>query len=255
LEVVGMTKNQIVAQLYSVKKYTQTPEDVEKTLNRIRSIGYNAVQVSGFGPIDPKYLKELADKAGVKIVATHISYDRLLNDFDALVKDHKTWECEYVGIGGMPSKYRKSKEGFITFAKEASEIGKRLAENGLNFIYHNHYFEFQKFDGVLGYEVLLNESDPRYFGFEIDTYWLHTGGASIVDWIKKVKGRMDVIHLKDMIIKNDEQTDAAIGEGNFNWKKILKTCKETGVKWYCVNNIGFVCNFHWEKNFHFNNFV
>jgi sugar phosphate isomerase/epimerase len=179
-------------------------------------------------------LKDLADEVGVKIVVTHVAYDRMINDFDALVKEHKIWNCDYVGLGSMPSEYRKSKEGFETFAKEASRLAQRFAENGLRFVYHNHKFEFEKFDGVTGMEILLNKTDPDFFDFEIDTYWVQAGGADPVEWIKKVCGRMDIIHLKDMGIKEDKQIFMEIGEGNLNWPAILKACKDIGVKWYCV---------------------
>jgi len=229
-----MNTKQIVAQLYTVRDFTKNPEDVKKTLHKVKAIGYDAVQISGFGPIDPFHLKDLADEAGVKIVVTHVPYNRMLNDFEALVKEHKIWNCDYVGLGSMPSEYRKSREGFETFAKEASKIAKRFAENELRFVYHNHKFEFEKYDGITGMEILLKETDPEFFDFEIDTYWVQAGGADPVEWVKNVCGRMDVIHLKDMGIKEDKQIYAEIGEGNLNWPAILKACKDIGVKWYCV---------------------
>ncbi|NSW89784.1 MAG: sugar phosphate isomerase/epimerase [Firmicutes bacterium] len=229
-----MDTKKIVAQLYTVRNFTQTPEDIKKTLHRVKEIGYDAVQVSGFGAIDPYHLKDLADEAGVKIIVTHMPYNRMINDFDALVEEHKIWDCEYIGLGSMPPEYRKNAEGFVKFAKEFSKIARKFADEGLKFVYHNHKFEFEKFDGKTGMEILLNETDPEVFGFEIDTYWVQAGGADPVEWIKKVKGRMDVIHLKDMAIKEDKQIFAEIGEGNLNWPAILNTCKDIGVKWYCV---------------------
>ena len=114
--------------------------------------------------------------------------------------------------GSMPGEYQSGKEGYQAFAKEASEIGRRLADNGLQFIYHNHHFEFMKFDGILGMDILLNESDPETFGFEIDTYWVQAGGANPVDWINKVGDRMQVIHYKDMAISKDvNQIMAGLG--------------------------------------------
>jgi len=229
-----MDTGKIVAQLYTVRQFTQNPEDVKKTLHKVKEIGYNAVQVSGFGPIDPYHLRDLANEAGVKIVATHVPYNRMVNDFDALVNEHKLWDCKYVGLGSMPAEYRVGRDGFLKFAREASEIAKKFADKGLKFIYHNHKFEFEKFNGVTGMEILLNETDPEAFGFEIDTYWVQAGGANPVEWIRKVAGRMDVIHFKEMAIKEDKQVFAEVGEGNLNWNEILKACRDTDVKWYCV---------------------
>ena len=229
-----MDTKQIVAQLYTLRNFCKTAKDLEETFKKVKNIGYEAVQVSGIGPIDPVQVKEFADKEGLKIVATHVSYERIKNDFDALVKEHKLWDCKYIGLGGMPTQYRTSKEGFKIFAKEFSEVARRFHDSGLSFIYHNHKFEFEKFDGVMGMDILFNETDPEVFNFEIDTYWVQAGGANPTDWIKKVNGRMEVIHLKDMAIVSNNQVYAEIGEGNLNWNSILGASKEIGVKWYCV---------------------
>ena len=229
-----MKKDVIAAQLYTLRDFLKTPGDIKATLKKVKTLGYDAVQASGIGPVDPGRLKELADEAGVKICATHISYDRLKNDLDAVIRDHKTWDCTYVGLGAMPDKYRTSKEGYLAFVKEFNEISKKIYESGLKFIYHDHNFEFEKFDGMTGMEYILNNTDPETFGMEIDTYWVQAGGGNPVDWIKKVEGRMDVVHFKDMAIKGGKQVFAEIGEGNLDWKSIIGACRETGVKWYAV---------------------
>lgn len=224
----------VAAQLYTLRDYLKTPEDIENTLKKVKEMGYSSVQVSGMGTIDPVRLKRITDDLGLTICITHTPADRLKNDLNAVIKEHKLWNCEYVGLGCMPGEYSRSREGYSAFARDFSVIAGKLAENGLKFAYHNHRFEFEKFDGVTGMDILFNESDPDTFGFEIDTYWVQAGGADPVEWIKKVKGRMGVIHLKDMVIKNNEQIYAEVGEGNLNWGSILKACRDTGVKWYAV---------------------
>lgn len=229
-----MDTKQIVAQLYTLRDFCKTAEDLKETFKKVKNIGYEAVQVSGIGPIDPVIVKELADNEGLKIVVTHIPYDRIINDFDALVNEHILWECEYIGLGGMPAQYRGSKEGFEAFAKDFSEIARRFRDRGLNFVYHNHKFEFEKYDGITGMDILFDQTDPEVFDFEIDTYWVQAGGANPTDWVNKMKGRMDVVHLKDMAIVKDNQVFAEIGQGNLNWNSIINACKDIGVKWYCV---------------------
>lgn len=225
----------IAAQLYTIRDYTKTPEDIAKSMKKIKKIGYNAVQVSGFGPVEDEQVKGITDAEGLKICATHISFDRMEEELDSVVKQHKLWNCEYVGVGSMPSKYRTGKDGYVAFAKEASEIARELADRGLKFIYHNHNFEFAKYDGVTGMEILLEESDPEVFEFEIDTYWVQAGGANPVDWIKKVKGRMDVVHFKDMKVSDKREIMMAeVGEGNMNWPAIIDACAEAGAKWCAV---------------------
>lgn len=235
-----MSKPRVGAQLYTIRQFTKTPEDIAASMKKIKEIGYNAVQVSGFGPVDPHKVKEIMDECGLIISATHIGYDKLKNDLKGVIDQHKLWNCKYVGLGAMPREYAQSAEGFVKFAKEASEIARVLADNGLKFIYHNHNFEFMKFDGVIGMDILLNETDPEVFDFEIDTYWVQAGGGNPVDWVKKVNGRMKVVHFKDMgMVRNKEQMMpqqmmTEIGEGNLNWPAIIDACVEIGVEWAMV---------------------
>ncbi|MFW6264860.1 MAG: sugar phosphate isomerase/epimerase family protein [Bacillota bacterium] len=222
----------IAAQLYTLRDYLQTAEDIDNTLQKVKKIGYDAVQVSGLGPIDPQDLKKIVDKEGLTICATHIGLERMKNDLEGVINDHKLWGCKYVGLGSMPNEYRADKESYIKFAKEASEIARSLKENDLQFVYHNHNFEFRKFGDKTGMDILFEESDPEVFDFELDTYWVQAGGADPVQWIKKLAGRMKVVHFKDMLISPEiEQRFAEIGEGNLNWPAIIEACKEIGVEW------------------------
>lgn len=229
-----MSNLKVAAQLYTLRDFLKTPEEIEKTLKKVKEIGYDAVQLSGMGPIEAEALKKIADEVGLEICATHISYDRLQNDLDKVIAEHKLWNCKYVGLGGMPMECRTSYEGYKEFLKTASEIAKKLNDNGLRFIYHNHRFEFEKFNGLTGMDILFNETDPETFEFELDTYWVQAGGANPIDWINKVSGRMSVVHFKDMAIKDDQQIMAEIGEGNLNWPAIIEACKKNNVKWCAV---------------------
>jgi len=225
----------LAAQLYTLRQSTQTAADFAETMRKLRAIGYTAVQVSGIGPIPPAEVKAMVDAAGLAICNTHIAYERLQNDLPAVIAQHHLWDCQHVAVGSMPDVYREAgEEGYRRFAREASEIGRRLREAGLTFSYHNHSFEFVRFGRRTGLDVIYEESDPRYLQAEIDTYWVQHGGGDPAQWIRKVASRMPVAHLKDMVIHGGQQIMAEIGEGNLNWPAILSACHEAGVEWYAV---------------------
>lgn len=229
-----MAKCKVAAQLYTLRDHLKTPEDIAKSLKKVSEIGYTAVQVSGMGPIDPQELKNIADAEQLTICATHIAFDQMQNNMDEVIRKHQIWDCKYVGIGGMPNQYKQNAQTIAAFAKEASEIGKQLAEHGMQFIYHNHDWEFAKYDGRTMMDILFEESDPEYFHFELDTYWVQAGGASPEDWIRKVDGRMKVVHFKDMGVTPERKMFMAeIGEGNLSWPGLIKACQDIGVEW-CV---------------------
>jgi sugar phosphate isomerase/epimerase len=222
----------IGAQLYTVREFTQTPEGIAETLKKVREIGYEAVQVSGFGPIDKQELKRMLDGEGLVCASTHIQFGDMREEFDRVVDEHKTLGCDYPAIGGMPGDYRND-EGYHRFAREASEVAAKLKEHGMTFGYHNHSWELQKSGDRLVLELLMDECSDDVT-FEIDTYWIQHGGGCPATWVRKASGRIPLLHLKDMAIQDGEQIMAEVGEGNLDWEGILAAAKASGVEWYLV---------------------
>ncbi len=224
---------QLAAQLYTLREFTKTEDDIARTMNKVKQLGYEAVQCSALGPIEPEALKKIVENEGITICATHTSYARMCDEPQTVIDEHQLWGCKHAAIGGLPGEYR-SKEGYAKFAQEASEVGARLAEGGITFSYHNHSFELEKYNGRTGLQILYEESDPKYFNSEIDTYWIQHGGGDPADWIRKLKGRAHIVHLKDMIVKGNSPRYAEVGEGNLNWSAILDACEYAEVEWYIV---------------------
>ena len=84
-----MPETSIAAQLYTVREFAKTPADIASSLKRVGQMGYRAIQCSGLGPIDPTELKTLADGEGLTICATHVGYDRLRDETDAVIDEHR----------------------------------------------------------------------------------------------------------------------------------------------------------------------
>jgi sugar phosphate isomerase/epimerase len=228
-----MPNTQLAAQMYTLRQFTQTPEDLADALAKVRKIGYQAVQMSGACAIAYSELHKMLQDNGLVCCATHIPYEKMRDSTAQVIEDHHAIECTYPAIGGLPGAYR-SAEGFAKFAKEATQVGKRLAEGGLHFGYHNHSFELEEFGGRTGLAILYEDSDPRYFKAEIDTYWIQHGGGDPAAWIEKLAGRIPLVHLKDMTVRNGTPIMAEVGEGNLNWPAIMAACKKAGVEWYIV---------------------
>lgn len=229
-----MTDSILAAQLYTVREFTKTPQAIAETFRKVRDIGYEAVQISAFGPVDPQDVKRMLDNNGLVCCITHIGYDRLKDDLPAVIEEHKLWNCKHVAVGSMPKQFRDGVEGIRRFVAEANEIGRQLADAGLTFSYHNHSFEFARAGDTTMMDVLFSESDPRYVKAELDTYWVQHGGADPAAWVRRMKDRMPVVHLKDMTIQDNTQVMAEVGEGNMNWAAILDACKDANVEWYAV---------------------
>jgi sugar phosphate isomerase/epimerase len=231
-----MSQTQLAAQLYTLRQFTQTPADIAKTLHRVKQMGYDAVQVSGFGPIDPKELANILNGEGLICCATHTPLDRMKNEFETVVENHRLWQCDYTAIGGFwQDSY--TAQTWIDFAKQYSDLANKFeSAGGPKIGYHNHSHEFAPFNGKSALQILMENFLPSVW-MEIDTYWVQHGGADPIAWIKKCAGRLPCIHLKDMTIQPSrpvEQLMAEVGEGNLNWPGILDACRSAGVQWYIV---------------------
>lgn len=119
------------AQLYTVRAFTQTPEDIERTLRKIKEIGFNTIQISGFGYIEPQRLADLVHELELDVCVTHTPFDRLRNDLDAVIREHRLMDCDTIGLGAMPSQYQSSKEGAQQFIEDIRPIADHIREEGL----------------------------------------------------------------------------------------------------------------------------
>ncbi len=230
-----MKKNQIAAQGYTIRDLCQTPEATDIAFGRVKAAGYDAIQISGFWQNGVDTLAELAKKHELEVCATHISFEEMEENLPLVIENHRKLGCTYVGIGGMPMYARESLSACRDFVHKFNEIGLRLREHGQIAVYHNHHFEFGSFgdEGSL-MDVLFEEGDPESWQFEIDTHWVVRGYNDPVKWIRKVAGRMECVHFKDLHNYREGPTYAEIGEGVLNWPDIIAACRAIGVKWYIV---------------------
>ena len=219
----------IGAQTYTTCLYMKNERDIIRSLQRIADIGYTTVQISGIGPIKPQRLRSICDDLGLAIVLTHSGEDRFLNDVEGLIEENEILGSKYIGLGAMSDRYRSRDGQWLNYFIEDFKLpAQKIAAAGKLFMYHNHHFEFEKVDGKLRMDVLLEGFAPDEMGVTLDTYWVQAAGADICDWIEKLNGRVPCIHLKDMAVENGTSVMAPVMEGNIPFAKILQLLEEQG---------------------------
>lgn len=220
-------ERRIGAQMFTVRDFIKTEKDIEETINKLVKIGYTFGQSSAMGPIEPEKLKEICDKAGYSITGDHVKWDLLREDVDKAVENHKVFGCTYFGVGAMPEYARTSKEGLLKFIKEGNEVADRMADKGAIFTYHNHAFEFAKFDGKTIMDYILELTNDN-FKLMVDTYWLSVAGINPVKFLKENKDKVGGVHFKDLKVKLGDivPSIAEVGVGNLGWEEIAAVCDE-----------------------------
>ena len=232
---------------------------VYETMRKLNELGYHAVEVSQI-PMTVENVAEFkraAEDFDIKIAALSAtidakpgsSGDNLTDDFQKIVDDCKTLDCNYLRIGMLPATILGDKDKIMDFIDKAETVAKRLDEHGINFYYHNHHFEFQKYDGEYLLDLIKNNTTK--LGFEIDVHWAHRAGIVPVELIKQYKGRIALLHIKDYRIGNVDLTDvkdratyqqrvhniiefAEIGEGNLDMKAIIEAGLENGTEYFII---------------------
>lgn len=225
---------QIGAQLFTVREFIKTIEDFEETCRKVKEIGYKIVQISAC-PLGAAEMKEVLDKYDLKVVVTHRSFDDFLEDIDAIIAYNKTLGCDICGMGSMPLRYRDDAAGIEQYVSDLNEVSKKLKKAGLYFGYHNHAFEFIRYDGKSIMDRIIDGTDPEVVKFIVDTYWIQYGGGNPAEFIKRLGERAMAIHFKDLKVDLEHKIEMAeVGEGNLDWDGIIEACDEAGAKWVLV---------------------
>lgn len=228
-----MQTTQIAAQLYTVRDHLSTRAGFEQSIERIAAIGYRAVELAGPAPLSIHDIRRACDAAGLAICARHVRLEQFVEDPWGVVREQEELGCSLIALPVSPEAYREDGEGYARFAREVSRLAREVGASGQQVVYHNHDWEFARFEGRTGLEILFAESSPEV-GAELDTYWVQRGGGDPAWWIARMAGRCPIVHLKDMVIIGREQHMAEVGEGNLNWPGILDACRASGVRWYVV---------------------
>ena len=228
-------------QLYTLREFTKTADAVRTTLERVREIGFRAVQVSAVTALDadlsPDVLGQWLQELDLQCIATHRPWASLRDETEREIAFHKAVGCDYVAIGGIPDGYDKRNPAeYGRFLDESVAVRSQLAAAGIRFGHHNHAFEFDRGDcgaDVSPWDVLIASGGPEYY-LELDVYWAWHAGVDPVGLFRRMAGRVPVVHIKDKAVIAGEPKMAPIGEGNLPWETIIAAGNAAGVDWWCV---------------------
>jgi sugar phosphate isomerase/epimerase len=220
----------IAVQLYTLRSLLQDPTRIGDVLDRVRAIGYGAVEVAGIPDAAVGRFGEQLRRAGLVACAAHVGLERLARDLDSVAAECRDWGCDYVVVPSLTQDYR-SRDGYTRFRAEAADLEARLRPHGLSLAYHNHAFELERFGDRTGLELMF---DGGALLAEADTYWLQFGGLNAAGWVRRHAGRVPLVHLKDLAIERGDPLDAEVGEGNLDWPDILGACRDAGTRWLIV---------------------
>lgn len=220
----------IGAQFYTLRDLCQTTEGLAECLRKVADIGYRTVQLSGVCAYDPAWMKEQLDRNGLQCVLTHTPVPRLTGEIEQVIKDHDVMGCKHIGLGYWSFDETKG-QSYQTFMDTFVEPAKKIHDAGKVFMYHNHDMEFQKLNGKLILERLMEDMPAELMGFTLDTYWVQAGGGDPAQWLERLAGRIPCIHLKDFAYGRRMEV---LGEGNINFDRVFEKAEAGGTEYMLV---------------------
>lgn len=231
-----MNISQVAVQLYTLRESCQNELDFARTLDRVREIGYQAVQVSGVsGDIPATTIRRLIEERNLVCCATHENGDLIRRSPEVIADRLDALDCKITAYPWPANVDFTSEASVASLIADLDHSGAVLAARGQVLSYHNHAHEFYRLDGRTVLERIYAETSRENVAAEIDTFWVQAGGADPVEWIHRVKGRIPIVHLKDYRVLPDGTRDfAEIGNGNLDWKAIIAACDAAGVRWFAV---------------------
>ena len=221
----------IALQLYTVRH--DIDRDLVGTLRKVAEIGYAGVEFAGYGDWNASELKRLLAELNLRPAGGHVPIDQLETDLENALHFSLELGNPYVVCPWIPQEKRKEKADWLAIAQLFNSVGEKCKQKGLTFCYHNHSFEFEKFDDTYALDLLFSATRPELVNAELDTYWIKHGGADPVEYLRCYAGRCPLLHLKDMA--GDEQRSfAEVGRGILDWNAIFEAAEAGGVEWYIV---------------------
>ena len=242
----------VAIQVYSVRD--DAAKDLRGTLEQIKEMGYEYVEMAGYFGRTADEIKAILDKLGLKCVSVHQGLEFFAGDPQKGIDYLKTFGVKYSVIPWYPEARLAGTDKWDETVATFNHVAEALHANGMVLGYHNHDFEFKKFEGKYLHDYIFEAVPADRILPELDTCWVHYAGINPADKIRQFSGRVPIVHLKDFnckalgggpvydLIDKDGKSKAApsreengfafapLGRGRQNFAEILAACEECGTE-------------------------
>jgi len=217
-------------------------KDFEGTLKQLSGIGYKMIEMcsppgyekSGYGPLMKLSAKEMRQKihdAGLGCESCHYNFRELKESLDERIAFAKELGLKQMVCSTFGVRPEAGMSDWVKAAQDLNRIGEQIHKAGLQTGFHNHNFEFKEIDGVLVYDKLMSELDPKLVKMQFQVSVI-SQGYEAAKFFAKYPGRFISIHLQDW--DATAKKSVAVGKGVVDWPKTFAAAKKAGVKNYFV---------------------
>ena len=186
-------KKSLGVQLYSVRDAVS--KNLEGALEKLASLGFDNIELFGyngtfFGKSATEF-KSILDKTGISVFSSHHTTGFAIKGKGTLTDN---WEKSVEDLHAIGAKYmacsylfpnERTTENYKALPSLLDKSGTVTKAAGIQFAYHNHDFEFQKFEDTLVYDHILTKTSSDLVKMEMDLYWTSKAGQDPIKYFEK----------------------------------------------------------------------
>ncbi len=241
--------DRIGLQLFTV--HSEMERNFEGVLEKVAAIGYQEVEFAGYFEHSPKDIRQTLDHYGLAAPSVHVDYQSIQSKWPQAVEAAQIIGNKYIvnviidpNLLGDPDIWKRAADTF----NRAGEFSKKA---GIQFAYHNHYFEFFPSSGKLPYDILLEACDPEFVKMEMDFCWIASVGQDPLKYFQQYPGRFPLVHVKQLkklpvrtagdevgrILYDRTLPDITeVGDGVIDWRRAFSQSMQAGIQHFFVEH-------------------
>lgn len=187
-------------QLYSIRQDME--KNMDEALKKVKDMGYDYVEFAGYFGHTSGEVREMLKRHGIECISVHQNPTLFWEQGQAAIDYIKEIGARFCAIPHYDKENFTDKDKWNETVKRFTDLGRNLKKNGIQLMYHNHDFEFEKVDGEFILDRIYAAVPSDLLQPQIDTCWVHYAGFNPVDYVLKYSGRISVLHLKDFVCTN-----------------------------------------------------
>ena len=234
-------KRPLGVQVWTIREYLK--KDLTGSLAKLAKLGYTEIEVfdydgtySGKSPLE---FNKICKGLGLTVISSHYMTGRhdpkakgsLLNGWDKAIDDAAAMDIKYMVCAWLYKEERVSLDLYKQLADMLNKAGEACSKAKIQLGYHSHNFEFPPIDGIVPYDLILQNTDKDLVKMEADLFWITKAGVDPVEYFNKYPGRFPLWHVKDM--ESGSEQFAEVGSGVIDFDRIFAAREIAGLKhWF-----------------------
>ena len=215
--------------------------DFPGTLKKVQSMGYSQIEMcspksyqwKSIARLSNKEINTIINDAGLTCPSCHFTYGELKDELSESIEFAQELGLKDMILQSFFLEKNATLDDYRKNADKLNEIAEKIDKTGMQTGFHNHNMEFEKINGTLIYDILMEQFDPKLVKMQFQVAVI-SEGYKASDYFRKYPGRFISAHLSDWSATSKK--GVPIGQGVVDWKELFKTAEASGVKYFFVEN-------------------